>query len=131
MLNLIPKPASVTPSAGGFTLSAATKIITADAEPVGELLAELIEQYTKFKPIVRDSGPESGNIHLKLIENSDLGGEGYELSIQPDAIHLSANQPAGLFYGVQTFHQILSAHLSTFSLPAVSITSPFCQLYIF
>ncbi|MEP7133325.1 MAG: beta-N-acetylhexosaminidase [Chloroflexota bacterium] len=122
MLNLIPKPASVTPSAGGFTLSTATKIITPDAGAVGELLAGLIEQYANFKPVVTDSSPEAGNIHLELIENSNLGNEGYELSIQSDSIHLSANQPAGLFYGVQTFHQILSAHLTTLSLPAVSIT---------
>jgi len=122
MLNLIPKPTSVTPSEGEFTFSATTKIIAASDVALGELLAELIEQYTNFKLVIADTGAESGNIHLKLISGPSLGDEGYELSIQPDSIHLSANQPAGLFYGIQTFHQILSAHLSTLSLPAVSIT---------
>ena len=95
MLNLIPKPASVTSSAGGFTLSAATKISTSDVRVVGERLAELIEHYANFKPNVMDIGPEAGNIHLKLIENSSLGDEGYELSIQPDSIQLSQ----GVFRG--------------------------------
>jgi hexosaminidase len=36
-----------------------------------------------------------------------LGDEGYELTITPEMTKLVANQPAGLFYGVQTIRQLL------------------------
>jgi beta-L-N-acetylhexosaminidase len=33
--------------------------------------------------------------------------EGYKLSVTPDLITLSASQPNGFFYGVQTIFQLL------------------------
>jgi hexosaminidase len=124
MLNLIPKPAVITPAAGAFTVTPITKISAANTEAftIGKLLAEYIEQHTNLKLAVVEAGQDPGNIQLKLNADTNLGEEGYELSIQTDAIQLCASQPAGLFYGVQTLRQILSAHHFTFNLPAVSIT---------
>jgi hexosaminidase len=124
MHNLIPKPAIITPSAGEFTLSPTTQIITANTEifAIGILLAEFIEHHTNLKLAVVEDAHGSGNIHLKLNTDSSLGKEGYALSIQPDSIQLNAWKPAGLFYGVQTLRQIISTHPSTLKLPAVSIT---------
>src|SRR5689334_15178028 len=131
MLNLIPMPASINPSVGEFTLSHTTKIVATDAktQAIGKLLASYIEQHTQLQPAVVDDDQSQGNIHLKLIRDSNLGEEGYELIIQTDSIHVTANQPAGLFYGIQTLRQLISAHHSTTStplstslkLPAVSI----------
>ena len=123
MLNLIPKPTSLTASTGEFTLSSTTKIV---AEPglfaIAKLLTDYIEQHVNLKLTIVDEVQISGNIRLQLNDNVSLGNEGYELSINPDSIHINAHQPAGLFYALQTFRQILIAHQTTRSLPIVSIT---------
>ncbi len=124
MHNLIPKPAALTVSAGEFALSATTRINALNAEALAsaKMLGEYIEQDTNLKLTVVETDDLFGNIQLKLIIDSNLGEEGYKLSIQSDGIELSAFQPAGLFYGTQTLRQIISAHQSTLKLPAVSIT---------
>lgn len=123
MFNLIPMPASINPSAGEFTLSHTSKIVAANNKTlvIGKLLASYIEQHTQLQPAVVDDDPSQGNIHLKLTSDLNLGEEGYVLIIQTDSIHVTANQPAGLFYGIQTLRQLISAHHSTSKLPAVSI----------
>lgn len=50
---------------------------------------------------------EQGDIQFSLINNPDLGNEGYHLKVEKRQITIEANQPAGIFYGVQTLLQIL------------------------
>ena len=125
MNHLIPMPASIKPTVGGFTLTTQTKIITGGGEreilALGNLLKEYIEQHTKLQLEVATEDQGSGNIQFQLNDNAALGEEGYELTILTDSIHLKANYPTGLFYGLQTLRQLLSAHHATLSLPAVSI----------
>ncbi len=42
-----------------------------------------------------------------------LGDEGYELLVTTDGVTITANQPAGVFYGVQTLRQLLPAALES------------------
>jgi hexosaminidase len=125
MHNLIPKPASLHMLAGEFALSPATKISISNSDSetwaIGRLLANTIEHHTRLQLAVVDDDPGLGNIHLTLDNDTNLGEEGYGLIIQADSIDLTAHRPAGLFYGTQTLHQIISAHHSTLKLPAVSI----------
>lgn len=127
MYNLIPFPASVLPSTGSFTISNTTKIAiepSAEVEALGNYLADQIQAATDIQNIIdsASAGQRDGSIQLTLNGDTGLGEEGYELSISTDGIELSANRPAGLFYGIQTVRQLLPPHLSdTDSLPAVSI----------
>ena len=57
-----------------------------------------------------------------------LGEEGYELTIAPDGVTITAAGPAGLFYGVQTLRQLLppqieqaTAQAGPWTLPAGTI----------
>jgi len=50
-----------------------------------------------------------GAISLELGDASIAGGEAYELRVTADRVTIRANQPAGLFYGVQSFRQLLPA----------------------
>lgn len=50
---------------------------------------------------------ERGDIQLMLIEDKNLGDEGYKLDISTKKVGIYANKPAGIFYGVQTFLQML------------------------
>ncbi|MCP6769644.1 glycoside hydrolase family 20 zincin-like fold domain-containing protein, partial [Klebsiella pneumoniae] len=62
--------------------------------------------------------------------NTELGSEGYQLNVSQKKITITANQPAGIFYGVQSFLQLLPPEIATDSLvkniiwsaPCVSIT---------
>ncbi|HJR78597.1 MAG TPA: beta-N-acetylhexosaminidase [Anaerolineales bacterium] len=125
--NLIPRPASVIPTTGDFTISSTTEICvesSAEVEALGNYLAGEIQSATGIKPNIKPESGDSkkGSIQLALDHEEGLGEEGYELSISTDAVRLNANRPAGLFYGVQTLRQLLPIRPSeTLSLPAVSI----------
>jgi hexosaminidase len=131
MHNLIPKPASINMPAGEFVISQASKISipvdNPEIEAIGNLLSDYVEEHTNLKLAVIDEDQSLGNIQLKLNDEIALGGEGYELSIQADGMLISAPCPAGLFYGIQTLRQIISAHhvstrlSTTLKLPAISI----------
>ena len=123
---LIPKPTSISESEGMFILSQDVNIFvthnTSDIVWIARLLAYDLGEATDEHFNVYVGGPFAGNIQFSLSEDASLGEEGYELSITPDMVLLRANRPAGLFYGVQTFRQLLPAHSSgTISLPVVSI----------
>ena len=57
------------------------------------------------------AAPAAGGIHLRLSGNaaSAKEGDGYELVVDASAVTITAARPAGLFYGVQTFRQLLPA----------------------
>ena len=130
---LIPKPVSLTRRDGSFTLSAQTVI---HIEPASDELRSLAEIFsmelrpaTGFSINVLTSGNiPAGSIALVLEPDSALGDEGYALTVSPDAVKLTAAQPAGLFYGLQTLRQLLPATIESdtaqpgpWTIPAVEI----------
>jgi hexosaminidase len=125
---LIPKPTSLLSGKGNFTISRDTKILVKmeNEESVGiaTLLSISLQPEHSYELADSDASADQGPGNIQLILNSDksLGEEGYELSITTDSILLSANCPAGIFYGVQTLRQLLPTHPSeTLSLPGLSI----------
>src|SRR6185312_16333455 len=54
----------------------------------------------------KNTAAKSG-IKLSLIKDASLGDEGYELKVAPHEISISANKPAGLFYGMQSLLQLM------------------------
>lgn len=62
------------------------------------------------------------SLRLSLVDQPDLGGEGYSLVIGNN-IQISAQTDAGLFYGIQTLKQLLPVSVQTnYELPQVEIT---------
>jgi hexosaminidase len=124
---LIPKPASIFESQENFLLSPNTRILLQkednETASIGNLLAGYIREATgKEFPVEANARQAEHGIHLVLESETSLGDEGYELSITTDSARLSANCPAGLFYGVQTLRQLLPTNpSSTVSLPGLSI----------
>ena len=112
--NIIPRPVSVTATPGIFSLTAATRLYvepnTTEIKAIGQYLADLLKPATGFElPVQEAAGePPEGSIYLTTTGGDPtLGEEGYELTITPVAVKLSAYQPAGLFRGIQTLRQIL------------------------
>jgi hexosaminidase len=126
--HLIPKPASIFESEGNFIVSANTRVVVQkgneETASIGNLLSSHIRNSSHYDvaSVEQNDPPGQGDIYLSLNEDASLVEEGYELSITPDLVLLSANRPAGLFYGVQTLRQLLPANSSaSVTLPALSI----------
>ncbi|HZL12310.1 MAG TPA: beta-N-acetylhexosaminidase [Prolixibacteraceae bacterium] len=114
--NIIPKPVSVVPTGSSFDLTDQTDIYVQgesdELVQIGQFLADKLNPSTGLEMAVNKTAenPTPGNIYLSLSGNdSDLGDEGYVLTITDQSVNLVANKPAGLFNGIQTIRQILPA----------------------
>jgi len=124
---IIPRPASVEAGEGTFSLSAQTGIYvnpgTEETLAVGKYLADHLNPATGYslEAQAAEGTPGDGNILLSLAgADASLGDEGYELTITSEGLTVKANQPAGLFYGVQTIRQLLPAVIDSDSVQAGS-----------
>ena len=115
---IIPLPQEMKVSPGNFVLRAdgrapgrGTKILAAGgAEETGRYLAGELRRRTavEYAVVSESKARTPGNIELKLEDaNPGVGDEGYVLTVTPDAVTIRARDSAGLFYGVQSFLQLL------------------------
>ncbi len=112
--NVVPAPATVLAGSGApFVITAATAIVVdagnPDAARTADMLGNLIRPASGFALPVTTSAASRGYIALRLNGPASLGAEGYALDITTDSVRITANAPAGLFHGVQTFRQLLPA----------------------
>jgi len=112
---IIPQPTKVVATGGSFDMTSQTSIYYKD-EFVHEAnyLATLLSKSTGFvfKTQSTTDKPSSGNIYLTdEPTNEEMGSEGYMLTISDELVTISANEPAGIFYGIQTLRQILPAKI--------------------
>lgn len=105
---LVPAPATVVPSHGVFEIDPATTISAprGQATAVAEQFAGPLRTSTGYRLPVLE---RHGDIAFSLTHRADLGTEGYQLDVTNDHVTITADQPAGLFYGVQTLRQLLPA----------------------
>lgn len=121
---LIPKPTSLVPMEGSFTISPRTTISIKtrgkELDAIVYLLAGYLAQASGHEIATNDGG--AGNVRLSLEGDPALGEEGYQLNVTPEAVLLESHRPAGLFYAVQTLRQLLPlGHSGDISLQALSI----------
>jgi hexosaminidase len=125
---LVPLPVSVVPDpSSSFVIGAHTAIAvsTASVKQVGLDLAALLRPSTGFAiPVVSGTGG-AGDITLGLAANdSTLGAEGYTLVVTRNGVTIEANQPEGVFHGIQTLRQLLPPELGASSVQAVPWVVP-------
>ncbi|MDR3267638.1 MAG: family 20 glycosylhydrolase [Tannerella sp.] len=116
-INIIPKPQRLTQDEGEFTLTKNTAFLVKDegAKQVARFLAEKLRHPTGFPLRVVDLDKEtfskSNSILLQLDASIDVNDEGYTLLVNPRQVIVTAKTPQGLFYGMQTFLQLLPAEI--------------------
>jgi hexosaminidase len=110
---IIPLPQTMELRDGTFQLAADTQVYRdAGSRATANVLTERLRTATGFRiktgRILFDSEAIPGGI-LLTTKNADtnLGPEGYELTVATNSVVIRAPTQAGLFYGVQTLFQLL------------------------
>jgi hexosaminidase len=134
LLAISPEPVSVTAGSGTFVLPSNVVVNapmqTSMKEVIGVLQQRLARSTgstitlsnTITTPVIR--------LVLNTAAEKQLGAEGYKLSVTTKDITIRANQPAGLYYGVQTMMQLFPKEIESitrvdnvkWTVPVVEIT---------
>ncbi len=113
--SVIPAPVELQMGTGHFKILPSTAVSfpakSPETKQIAGMLSAKLAAVSGFPIPVREGvmTANMGNIILAInpAEDKLLGKEGYKLIINEGMINLSANTPAGLFYGVQTLFQVL------------------------
>lgn len=110
-INIIPMPQSLVQQDGFFKLSSSTKfgVTSPEAKTIAEFFAAKISQSTGYQITVA----EKGDITLTLNPELDVNDEGYTLDVTSSAVQIAAKTTQGLFYGMQSFMQLLPAEIES------------------
>jgi len=127
-INIIPRPMEVSVSDGFFKLNTKTKIIVNKASEnnalfLSTILAKGFKKKSKFK--------EKGN-GITLILNpkleNEIGKEGYLLSSTTKNIIIQGATNTGLFYGIQSFRQLLPSDFETDNYSNKTVSIPLLEI---
>ncbi|GGE61340.1 hexosaminidase [Pedobacter psychrotolerans] len=107
---IIPEPVSLMKKAGQFTLPENVSIQAPKNEGLKQSIAFLSERIKtatgKFVSTVSTANHPTIKLILNTQNDVQLGTEGYKLNVNPTQIIITANQPAGIFWGVQSLIQL-------------------------
>jgi len=110
-VSVIPQPQELNLTNGQFDINSATVILADSAfSAEARYLETRMEAPAGLKLEIKsttDRKKLQNVIILRESTDSSLGAEGYSLEITPAAVTVSAFAPAGVFYGIQTFLQLL------------------------
>lgn len=129
---IIPQPVSLVEGSGYFTLPAKPVIsVTKGQEWLAGWLQQAIER-PSGKKLALTQPPAKGqfSISLNAVKDPLIGKEGYRLTVNATGVSLIANEPGGLFHGLQTLLQLLPKEIMRqepgasvqWTLPFVDIT---------
>ncbi|HWK02197.1 MAG TPA: family 20 glycosylhydrolase [Puia sp.] len=134
-ISLIPAPVSLQVDPGTFVLPKNITIEAPDQPALAQAIKDLAKDLsipTAYNVMITRHAAGTADIRLTLnkIPDTVLGAEGYRLTVTPKNIVIRANQPAGLFYGIQSLLQLFPAEIESakklsavnWQLPCVTIT---------
>lgn len=113
---IVPRPAQLQRGSGEYALTSSTRIV-AEGAALAEAatLRDYLRPATGFDlPIGARGGAGAGKGEIRLRLDAglkNLGKEGYRLVSDTRGVTISAAEPTGLFYGVQTLRQMLPADI--------------------
>ena len=127
---IIPQPVKIVANTGHFTLPKNVIIEAPANDALKETISFLKDRLsipTGMSVTVKNAISPASTIKLLLNKKADaeIGKEGYHLLVTPNNITIKANEPAGLFYGVQTLIQLFPKEIESGT--KVSSASPSCS----
>jgi len=130
-IQLIPQPVEIQQSDGSFLLTK-TATIGFDSEQSGkiaEMLSKKLNLSTGFSIKAQQGNAGTIQFNLNKVPVALIGKEGYTLVSTANGVVITANAPAGLFYGMETLLQLLPKEIESktavnvpWTIPSVKIT---------
>ena len=130
-IQLIPQPVSLQPAEGTFILTRTSTIgfDGQESRKIAEMLSQKLNLSTGFAFTPQQDQAGSIQFTLNKAPVAQLGKEGYTLESSTKGVVITANEPAGLFYGMQTLLQLMPKEVeskiavtASWTVPAVKIT---------
>lgn len=131
--NIIPQPNTLVAQEGRFELNGKVQVVTAQCSPEVKAIADAFIDRIKLTSGItlkntEDEHPQAPAIRFMTI--SGMEKEAYDLSITPENITITAAEPNGFFYAIQTLYQLLPpavygeelAKRAAWSIPAADIS---------
>lgn len=110
-INIIPTPQELTQQEGNFKLKNGMVFSTMapEAETVAKYFISKMEKATGYEFNIADKG----ELTLTLEADAAVSNEAYKLDVTPNGVQVTAATPQGLFYGMQSFMQLLPAEIES------------------
>lgn len=110
-INVIPKPQEIKILGGNFIIYPSTKILYDEhTKNIAEYFLDEVDALYGLRLEIETSSGGSGNnvidLQLTKLEHSN-SKEAYHLMITKEKILITANEPNGMFYGIQSLRQLL------------------------
>lgn len=114
-INIIPKPLILTEHEGVFRINSGTVFYASDPEAkvIASFFASKMRVSTGNVLNVSDNDPAKNVISLLMDTSLDVNDEGYDLNVTSSVVTVKAKTPQGLFYGMQSFMQLLPAEIES------------------
>jgi hexosaminidase len=112
-IHIIPQPQNLTQQEGVFRLNKNTTFFAPDpdARKVAGFIAGKLSLSTGFALQTVDRESRTNTISLLIDPGADVNSEGYTLDVTESKVAVRAKTPQGLFYGMQSFLQLLPAEV--------------------
>lgn len=114
-INITPRPQNLTEKDGKFILNADVVFVSNDeaTNKVAQLFQAKLATSTGFNLKLVTETPEVNYIQFKINNELSLNNEGYVLNVSPHSVVIEAKTAHGIFYGMQSFLQLLPAEVES------------------
>jgi hexosaminidase len=108
-ISVLPEPVSISRGTGYYTLPAVIIVSIPNLPELKTTTESILGKLAATGKKVALAKGKTASIRFELtkVHDMELHEEGYRLSVKPSGIVITANKPAGLFYGAQTLWQLL------------------------
>ncbi len=126
--SIIPQPATLLPGSGFFAVDHNTIVVgSSPLKAETELLTQMLDKASGFS-IAHKIGKvkETRNKIILSLDETITQPEGYVLNVSTNEVEITAKNPAGILYGIQSLRQLLPAEseikaVKKLQIPAVLI----------